>query len=198
VREIMCTKLADAGYTVARTAATLAEAETFLADPPDLALVDLALPDGEAFGLIEKLAQQTDTKILVMSSLDEPKSVLRGFAAGAHGYIVKSAPGIEIEDAIACVMRGETPISPTVAMFLLSEWRETGKSARADKASILSPREKQILELTAEGNSRKQVARQLGISPYTVAEHSRNILRKYGVPSSAAAVAKGLALGEIG
>ena len=194
VRAILTEKLRGLGVEIVGEAGSLQGAEGFLATRADLALLDLRLPDGDAFELINRLARETEQKLLILSSMDDAASVLRGFRAGAHGYLVKSAEGLETGQAIKAVLRGEMPISPSIARFLLAGAPGIDVS---DGIPKLSPREREILEWISRGLSRKEIARELDLSPYTVAEYSANILKKYGVPSSAAAVAKGIARGEI-
>jgi DNA-binding NarL/FixJ family response regulator len=136
------------------------------------------------------VTQQTSAKVVVMSVLEDANSLVTALGMGASGYILKTMPGFELAEVVDSVMDGGAPISPTIARFLLTQYSQP--KSLIDKfrpVKRLSKRERQVLTRVANGMSRKEVARDIGISPNTVAEYLKNIYTKYSVTKMAAAVA---------
>ncbi|ESQ74181.1 response regulator transcription factor [Asticcacaulis sp. AC402] len=182
---------------VAGTAADLADGLAMLAVRPDLVLLDLGLPDGSALPIIEALrAQNPKARVLVITVFEDRASVLKTLRAGADGYLLKDTGPDKLIECVRATLGGETPVSPRAAGHLLSLLREDEPSVAAP-ASPLSAREQQLLELIAQGLSRKEAARVMGISPYTVAEYIQGIYRKLSVRSRGAAVREGIHSGLI-
>lgn len=156
---------------------------------PDLVLLDLGLPDGSGLEVIEALKKHSiKSKVLVITIFEDKASVLKTLRAGADGYILKDTPKDGILDELRSVMAGETPISARAASHLLSIVRENEPIAVEGKGPTLTPREKELLELLARGMSRKEAARKMQLSPFTVAEYVQNIYRKLSVNSRGEAV----------
>lgn len=190
VREHIVQTLKRSDFVVAAQAGTLSEAQLFYETSFDVALLDLALPDGTSFELIENLATRNGKTVIVLSALNNAKSVLDAFARGASGYVLKTAQGFELSEAIGFALRGEPPVSPAIARYLLTNLAPARSPLdRFRKQKRLSSREKQVLVEAAAGMTRKEIARKLGLSPYTVAEYLSNIYKKYDVNNKSAAVA---------
>lgn len=167
---------------------------------PDFALVDLMLDDGLAYELISEATNKYATKILIISILGDESSVIRAIQAGASGYIKKDATSIEVSDAIASILRGETPMSPKIARHLLRQVQNRGSANLAqlnNSSPALSPREQQVLEALAHGLNYKEVARKYDLSHHTVAKYIKTIYRKLSVNSRAEAVIAGMKSGMI-
>jgi two-component system nitrate/nitrite response regulator NarL len=154
---------------------------------PDVAVVDLKLPGATGLEVLQHL-QTTGcaTKVLILSAYVDSETVYRAVAAGAGGYLEKSASFKEIVDAILAVASGETVIAPMVNAALALEIRERDRGSR----SPLTQRETAVLSLGADGLSTKQIAHELGISLPTVKTHLAHIYDKLGVPDRASAVAQ--------
>ena len=180
-------------FQVVGAAGTLSDASSLLETEFDLALVDLALADGESFDLIRTISSNAGRKVLVLSAMDDARSVLDAFSYGASGYVLKSAPGFEIAEAALTTLDGGVVISPAIARFLLHSLpaRRPGRLP-FPRRSGLSDREQQVLTAVANGLTRKEIARELHLSPYTVAEYLSNIYKKYMVSNKSAAVAKAI------
>lgn len=176
---------AAADLSVVGTAATLAEGLEVLSLQPDLVLLDLGLPDGSALPIIEALRRQNPkARVLVITVFEDRASVLKTLRAGADGYLLKDTGGDKLIESVRATLAGETPVSPRAAGHLLSLVREE-PPAGVQPSSPLSAREHELLELIARGLSRKEAARVMGISPYTVAEYIQGIYRKMSVRSRA-------------
>lgn len=160
---------------------------------PDIALLDLGLPDGNGIAVIEALrAAAPACKVLVVTVFEDRASVLATLKAGADGYILKDNAPAEILAAVRATIAGETPISARAAGHLLSLIRQDPPRKDADAHPALSPRELELLEHLARGASRKEAARQMALSPFTVAEYVQNIYRKLSVRSRSEAIYEAL------
>jgi DNA-binding NarL/FixJ family response regulator len=141
---------------------------------PDVVLMDLSMPtmDGvEATRLIRESVP--DARILVLTSFSDTTRVRGAMQAGAIGYLLKDCGPAVLVDAVRSAARGHSPLDPRVAGTLLP--------AGPSQLPQLSPREREILTLVAQGLLNKQIARQLGITEHTVKIHLGNAFRRIGV-----------------
>jgi DNA-binding NarL/FixJ family response regulator len=186
--------LAGAGdFIVLGEAGTVAEALGLVSREPQLALVDLGLPDGHGIEVIAALRERSpEAKALVISVFEDRASVLGAFRAGADGYLLKDTPDDQMLAHVRETVAGETPISARAAGHLLSFVRAEQRQKPAEDAPSLSPREKELLEYLARGLARKEVAREMGISHFTVGEYLQSIYRKLSVNSRGEAVYEAL------
>jgi DNA-binding NarL/FixJ family response regulator len=150
---------------------------------PDVITVDLLLPDRDGPDLITALrALVPKARLVVVSSLDDQYRVTEALRAGAHGYILKTAPVSEIIDALREAVAGGTPISPTLADGVLRAMHRNGRGhGLGGGLDALTARELQVLRLFASGRSTREVAQSLTISPKTVETHRIRIYDKLGV-----------------
>ena len=175
-------------FVVAGQAGSLAEAHAFLRKSPksfDVAVVDLALPDGDGFGLIAELSSRPDVMTLVLSASLEPSRFARAVEAGASGVLHKSAPIGEIVNAVRRLRSGEALLSPAEVVEMLrmvSRRRQEEYEARR-AIEKLTPREKQVLMALGEGLDSKDIAEKLHITVETERTHMVNILGKLDVHS---------------
>jgi DNA-binding NarL/FixJ family response regulator len=154
---------------------------------PDIAIVDIAMPqlNGiEAVSLIVKASPKTSAVILSMHT--DETYILRALSAGAKGYMLKDAVEDEILPAIHAIQRGKSYFSPAIAKTLLEDYvRYLRQRGLEDSYDLLTDREKEILQLLAEGRSNKEVANLLGLSVTTVETHRTNMMQKLGLHSTA-------------
>lgn len=157
----------------------------------DVLITDLRLPDGHGTTLMQ-LARQTQPtlEILVISVLGDESSVVAAIQAGACGYLLKDASAEEMLQAVKDVRAGHSPISASIARFLIKQLQPNPPHPNAlhPDAPPLTAREMDILYGVAKGLSYKDLARSLGISPHTVPSHIKNIYRKLEVNSKTEAV----------
>jgi DNA-binding NarL/FixJ family response regulator len=175
-------------FVVTGQAGSLAEARAFMRKVPDgvdVAVVDLWLPDGDGFELIEELASRPDVMTLVLSASLEPARLARAVEAGAAGVLHKSAAIGEIVDAVRRLKSGEALLSPAeVIEMLRMVSRKRQEQYEAQRAiEKLTPREKQVLEALGEGLDSKDIAEKLNITVETERTHMVNILGKLDVHS---------------
>jgi DNA-binding NarL/FixJ family response regulator len=175
--------------TLAGTAATGAEAlERFSELRPDVALVDLRLPDMSGFEVITKIrAQFPSARIIVLSSHEGDVDIQRALEAGAHSYVVKGIVRDELLDIIRSVHAGKRRLPAALAQKLAEHL--------ADES--ISPRELEVLSLMAGGKRNKEIASELSIAEDTVKMHVRNILAKLQVSDRTEAVTIALRRGII-
>ncbi|MBK8065665.1 MAG: response regulator transcription factor [Betaproteobacteria bacterium] len=175
------------GYSTGKAAL-----EAVAALAPDVALVDLGLPDMEGFDLIRGLrARSPSTDVLVVSVFASEYHLLSAIEAGATGYLLKDAGAPDFNAAIHAVHAGESPISPALARHLLRRcigMAPANPEPHPAYAGLLSPREVEILESIARGESLAEIGRALYISPHTVKTHVKNIYRKLEAHSRPQAV----------
>jgi DNA-binding NarL/FixJ family response regulator len=175
--------------TLAGAAATGAEAlERFVELRPDVALVDLRLPDMNGFELIKRIKDKSpNARIIVLSSHEGDVDIQRALEAGAQGYVVKGIVRDELLEIIRSVHAGKRRLPAAVAQKLAEHM--------ADEP--ISPRELEVLSLMAAGKRNKEIAGQLSIAEDTVKMHVRNILSKLQVNDRTEAVTIALRRGII-
>jgi DNA-binding NarL/FixJ family response regulator len=152
---------------------------------PDVILLDMELPELSGTDVIQRVREQAPgIRIVVFTAFDRDEQVASAVRAGAEGYLLKGAPREEVFRAIRVVHKGGSLIEPLVATKLLRQFRED--------PDPLTPREKEVLGLLAEGRSNGGIAKELFVTERTVKFHVSSILGKLGVSNrtQAAAVAR--------
>jgi DNA-binding NarL/FixJ family response regulator len=156
-------------------------------DQPDVVLSDINLPGMSGIDCVRKLKpQMPKTQFVMLTVYEDSERIFQALTAGATGYLVKRASRSELLDAIISVHRGESPMSSGIARKIVASFQRT-EPAETDK---LSPREKQVIELLAQGFLYKEIADQLQLSIPTVNGYIRSIYEKLQVHSRSQAVAK--------
>lgn len=155
---------------------------------PDIALVDLDLPPAGGVRAVRRLAQRCSLYTIVWSFEPSRETVLAAVRAGAHGFLHKEISPEGLVRALRGVVRGEAPLSRDLTSLMIEALHGLDERARArERARVLTARERQVLELIAQGKRNKQIALALTISEFTVKRHVQNILQKLGLPSRRAA-----------
>jgi len=147
---------------------------------PDLVLLDITMPGVKGLAVLEEVTHRFPTVRVIMLTMHEAREyVIQSLKAGAAGFIPKSAATIELRDAITTVMRGKTYVSRETAQAdLAAVDTATEQQALIDK---LTPRQREILVLIAEGRSTKQIARALNISAKTVESHRAQLTERLDI-----------------
>jgi DNA-binding NarL/FixJ family response regulator len=155
---------------------------------PHIVLVDAALDNGDSYsfvGLLRKTAPEA--KVIVMDLLPAPEDVIEFVKAGANGFIMKDATIEDLVSTIRSVALGADVVPPALTGTLLSHIAQQAASVRRDpgvaEAVRMTKREKEIMNLIAEGMSNKEIAQRLSIATYTVKSHVHNILEKLALHS---------------
>ncbi|WP_433826519.1 response regulator [Actinoplanes sp. CA-015351] len=153
-----------------------------LAERPDIVLMDLRMPDGdgvEATGRI--LAAAPDVRVMVLTTYESDRDILRAIEAGASGYLLKDATPADLADAVRAAARGETVLAPSVASTLVRQVRTPAPPA-------LSARETEVLRQVAAGLTNAEIGKRLFISETTVKTHLLRAFNKLDVADRTAAV----------
>ena len=157
---------------------------------PDVVLLDIRLPDGTGFEACRKILQHLpETRILILTSVEEPKLVDEAIRSGAHGYLLKDINAQGLIRALHDIAAGKSILDPTVTARVLHVVRSTTTS-NENACSILSPQERRVLALIAEGRTNKEVAMEMGLAEKTVKNYLSTVFEKLHVNrrSQAAAV----------
>lgn len=167
----------EPGFEIVGEAADHASAvELVVAERPDVLLLDLTFPEGDAIPLLRTLrTRQPGLRVIVLTMHSDPETVRQALAAGAAGYLVKGAQSRELIEAIRAVARGDRYLHSSVTGAVVED------SIRWFEAGALSVREREVLSLLAAGRSPAQIAEALDISVHTVRRHLANVSEKLGV-----------------
>lgn len=154
---------------------------------PDVAMLDLGMPELDGFAATREIVRALPgVAVLILTMFDDDDSVFAAMRAGASGYVVKGAEQDELARAIRAVAAGEAIFSPGVAQRVLKFL--TAPPVPADPFPELTPREREILGLLADAQPNAAIARRLGLSPKTVANHLSSIFTKLQVADRATAI----------
>ncbi len=179
-RDAVEADLKAAGLDVIATAATVREGvDRARAVRPDVAVVDLTLPDGSGVDVVRALtAMEPPVHVLVLSASGEQPDVLEAVTAGASGYLLKSVSSAELCDGVERTARGEAVFTSQLAGLVLGAYRRLAGGDESEERPQLTARETEVLKLVATGMASKQIATRLGISPRTVENHVASTLAK--------------------
>ena len=163
---------------------------------PDLLLLDITMPDGNGFDVLDQLTKlYPEIRVIVLTVHEAGEYAIRAVREGAAGYLPKSAASTELEDAIRTVVSGKRYISPETAQNTIIE---QGRGAtKRDLLATLSPRQREVLRLIAEGRTTKQIARELEISVKTVETHRAQLMERLGIHDVAGLVRYAIIVGLI-
>jgi DNA-binding NarL/FixJ family response regulator len=156
---------------------------------PDVVLMDLQMPDGGGIEATRRIVAAAPTiRILVVTLFEDDDSVFAALRAGARGYVLKEADEDELIRAIRAVGNGEAIFSPAVAGRVLAYFAAPRPNPVTHAFPTLTEREREVLHLIARGQTNPVIARELGLSPKTVANHVSNIFGKLQVVDRAEAI----------
>ena len=145
---------------------------------PDIALIDIGMPKLNGLEAIARVTREApNTRVIVLSMYANPEYVARAIQAGARGYVIKGDAISELKAAIKGVTDGELYFSPRMSKYLTNGYLQR-IGVRYDPLGQLTPRQREILQLIAEGNSTKQIAFSLGLSGKTVDAHRLQLMNK--------------------
>ena len=180
----------DPRIEVVGEAGTVAAAvETCTHVKPAVVLLDIRLPDGTGFDACRQiLAKLPDTRVLVLTSVADETLVDEAIRAGAHGYLLKEIDGRGLLQAVFDVSEGKSILDPAVTARVI-QLVKGGSSASRDALAVLSPQERKVLALIAEGQTNKEVANGLGLAEKTVKNYLSNIFEKLHVSRRSQAAA---------
>ena len=153
---------------------------------PHVVVLDVAMPDLNGIDAARQIVKNTPgTKVLALSMHSDRRYVSEMLLAGASGYLLKDCALEELARAIRAVCGGERYLSPRIASTVVDEYVRRVSADRPAVMSVLSNREREVLQLLAEGKSTKLIARKLHISTKTVETHRRQVMNKLDLHSVA-------------
>jgi two-component system, NarL family, nitrate/nitrite response regulator NarL len=159
---------------------------------PDVAVLDVKMPDLDGRQVLNAIKRDDlHTRVVFLSAYVDSELVYAAIGGGAQAYLSKEATRQQICDAVAAAARGDTVLAPVVQSGLARELQLRS----GDQTARLTPREREILKLTADGLSAPAVGRRLYLSPATVKTHLQHLYEKLGVSDRAAAVAEAMRRG---
>ncbi|MCX5723887.1 MAG: response regulator transcription factor [Nitrospirae bacterium] len=148
---------------------------------PDIAFMDITMPGLNGLEAVTRMKKECPATRVVMLSMHAGEEYFQqALDSGAAGYLLKDADRMELELAIRTVMRGETYLTPTVAKYAVEAYRQRKDSDQGPLAS-LSSRQKEILQLIAEGYANKEIAQRLDLSPRTVETHRAELMERLNI-----------------
>jgi DNA-binding NarL/FixJ family response regulator len=144
---------------------------------PDVVLLDIMMPGLNGLDAVARIARACPrTRVIILSMSAQEEAVLRALRAGAVGYLVKAADPAELELAIRAVMRGESFLSSAVSDHVVAAWLKA-PDRELSPLERLTPRQREVLQLVAEGHTSKGIARTLGISPKTAEAYRGELMQ---------------------
>lgn len=157
------------------------------ATKPDVAVLDIAMPNLSGIEAAQRIIDlMPQTALVVLSMHADEGYVLRALKAGVKGYLLKDSAEADLIDAIKAVHAGKAFFSPEISRMLVEDYMREIRARRVeDSYDLLTSREREILQLLAEGKSNKDIASQLNLSLYTIETHRRNLQDKLNLHSFA-------------
>ncbi|MFD5719510.1 response regulator [Streptomyces sp. NPDC127036] len=151
---------------------------------PDVAVLDVRLPDGDGISVCRELrSQMPELACLMLTSFDDEEALLDAIMAGAAGYVLKQIKGSDLVSAVRTVASGQSMLDPATTARLMSRLRAdpAEEPALAPELASLSPRERDILALIGDGLTNREIGKKLYLSEKTVKNHISRLLAKLGV-----------------
>ncbi len=154
---------------------------------PDVVVMDIAMPQLNGIEATAQIVKRSPkTGVVILSMYSDEEYILRALTAGAKGYLLKDSAESDLLRAVEAVAQGKTFFSPAIAQALLEDYvRMLQQRGLKDSYDLLTDREKEILQLLAEGKSNKEVAALLNLSVYTVETHRANLMQKLNLHNTA-------------
>ena len=183
------------GFEVVAQAGTVAEAiAAAVRFEPDVVVMDVRLPDGSGIEACREIrSARPATRVVMLTSYPDEEAVLSAIIAGASGYLLKQVRGRDLVSALESVGRGDSLLDPAVTERVLQRVRTAASGGGNDELSELTPQERRILMLVAEGKTNKEIASDVFLSDKTVKNYVSSILSKLNLQrrtQAAAFVAK--------
>lgn len=154
-------------------------------DLPDVIIMDIAMPMMNGIEATKRITEaHPKAAVIILSVHSDEAYVLRALKAGARGYLLKDSAETDLIQAVRAVAAGKAYFSPAVSRILADDYvRQVREQGVEDPYDLLTPRERELLQLIAELKATKEIAELLGLSPHTVDTHRSNLMQKLNIHS---------------
>lgn len=154
---------------------------------PDVVIMDIGMPLLNGLDATAQVVRDNERAgVIILSMYTDESYIVRALDAGARGYLLKDNADEDVERAVRIVSGGRPFFSPSIAQALLEDYVRLMRERRVqDSYEVLTEREREVLQLLAEGRSNKEAAAVLDLSPYTVETHRNNMMQKLGLHNTA-------------
>jgi DNA-binding NarL/FixJ family response regulator len=154
---------------------------------PSVIVMDIAMPELNGLDAAAQIVRRhPDMGVIMLSMHEEEDYLIRALSAGVRGYLLKDTAQVDLVHAVRSVAQKKAFFSPAIAAMLADDFtRQLHKKGNPDSYELLTEREREILQLLAEGKSNKEAAAALGLSPYTVETHRNNLMQKLNLHNTA-------------
>jgi len=154
---------------------------------PNVVVLDIGMPNLNGIDAARQITtHHPDIAVVILSMHADESYVLRALKAGARGYLLKDSPESDLVNAVHAVHENKAYFSPAISRMLVDDYmRQLRQRGVEDSYELLTAREREVLQLLAEGKSIKDIANMLKLSPYTVETHRGNMLQKLNLHSTA-------------
>jgi DNA-binding NarL/FixJ family response regulator len=146
---------------------------------PDVAILDVRVPDGNGIEVCREVRSRVGTNCLMLTSYSDDEALFEAILAGAAGYVLKQVRGMELLTAVKRVAAGESLLDPTITARVLTRLRS--HSDEDPRLARLTPQERRILHLIADGMTNRQIAREMHLAEKTIKNYVSNLLNKLGM-----------------
>ncbi|MBS1875983.1 MAG: response regulator transcription factor [Acidobacteria bacterium] len=153
---------------------------------PDLVIMDIGMPNLNGIDATAQIVKRLpDAGVIILSVYSDEEFLLRALTAGARGYLLKESADVDLLRAVHAVAQRKSFFSPTIAKLLLDDFvLQLKQRGLQDSYDLLTDREKEVLQLLAEGKTAKDIAGILNLSPYTVETHRTHVMQKLDLHSA--------------
>jgi len=154
---------------------------------PEVVVLDIAMPQLNGLDAAAQIVRRhSEVGVIILSMHEEEDYLVRALSAGVRGYLLKDTAQIDLVRAVRSVAQKKAFFSPAIAQMLVEDFtRQMQKKGIADSYELLTEREREILQLLAEGKSNKEAATILDVSPYTIETHRNNLMQKLNLHNTA-------------
>jgi len=166
---------------------------------PDIAMLDISMPGLNGLEVASRIVHDHGkTRVIIVSMHGDDESVRRALVAGAAGYLLKNSDRNELELALRAVARGDTWLSPALTKRVVAAYTQGTAPASADGPfTVLTPRQREVLQLVAEGHSNKEIASRLNVALKTVETHRTELMERLGIHGVASLVRYAIQVGLV-
>jgi DNA-binding NarL/FixJ family response regulator len=154
---------------------------------PQVVVMDITMPHLNGIDATAQIVRRSpQISVIILSMYSDEAFLLRGLNAGIRGYLLKDSAELDLERAVRAVSQGKCFFSPAIAQILAEDYtRALQQKSLQDSYDLLTEREREVLQMLAEGKSNKEVAAILNVSTYTVDTHRAHIMQKLGLHNTA-------------